>query len=81
MTPGQSRAARGLLEWTQQDLAKAAKVGLSTVKDFEGSKRDPLPHNLDAIQQALGKAGIELIAENGGGAGVRLAKRAAKGRK
>jgi len=45
------------------------------VKDFEGSKRDPLPHNLDAIQKALEKAGVEFIPENGGGAGVRLAKR------
>lgn len=76
MTPGQCRAARGLLEMTQADLAAAAGVGLSTVKDFELGKRDPLPHNLAAIVKAITVAGIQLIPENGAGAGVRMAKRA-----
>jgi hypothetical protein len=29
----------------------------------------------DAVQKALEKAGVEFIAENGGGAGVRMRKR------
>jgi len=32
----------------------------------------------DAVQKALEKAGVEFIPENGGGAGVRLKKRAGK---
>jgi len=32
----------------------------------------------EAVQRALEKAGVEFIAENGGGAGVRLAKRKRK---
>lgn len=80
MTPAQSRAARGLLEMTQQNLAKAAKVGLSTVKDFESGKRAPLPHNLDAIRVTLERAGVEFIPENGGGAGVRLVKKRSRNR-
>lgn len=80
-TPEQSRAARGLLNWTQAELAERADVGLSTVKDFESGKRAPLPHNLEAMAHALTSAGVIFIAENGGGAGVRLAKRAkGKGR-
>jgi hypothetical protein len=71
--PTQSRAARGLLDWTQTDLAKAATLGLSTVKNFEGSIRDTTPANLLAIIRALEAAGIEFIpAKNGKGIGVRL---------
>ena len=32
----------------------------------------------EAVQRALEKAGVEFIPENGGGAGVRLAKRGRK---
>jgi transcriptional regulator with XRE-family HTH domain len=72
LTPAQSRAARGLLNWSQQQLARAANLGPSTIKDFENSKRVPIRNNLDAIVRALEKAGVEFIPENGGGAGVRL---------
>ena len=71
--PQQSRAARELLNWTQADLADAAKVGLSTVKNFEGTLRVTLPANLNAIQRALEAAGIEFIPAKGGkGIGLRL---------
>ena len=72
ITPAQSRAARGLLDWSQQELAETAKLGLSTVRDFEKGRRVPYPNNLSAIHTALEAAGVEFIAENGGGAGVRL---------
>jgi transcriptional regulator with XRE-family HTH domain len=74
LTAPQSRAARGLLNWSQQDLAKAARLGLSTVKDFEGGKRVPGYNNLHALVRALEDAGVEFIPENGGGLGVRLKK-------
>src|SRR5262249_7973016 len=35
LTPSQCRAARGLLDWTQQQLADAARVGVATVRLFE----------------------------------------------
>lgn len=38
-------------------------------------KRTPHSKNLEAIKSALDSAGIEFIAQNGGGAGVRLAAR------
>ena len=60
MSPEQARAARAWLDWSQADLAKAAHVGLSTIKDFEGGNRTPIANNLAAIQQALEGAGIEL---------------------
>ncbi|MBP2303446.1 helix-turn-helix domain-containing protein [Azospirillum picis] len=75
ITPEQSRAARGLLDWTQQQLADGAGVGLSTVRDFEKGRRTPTAANLQAIRTALESAGVLFIAENGEGAGVRLKKR------
>lgn len=77
MTPSQSRAARALLEWSQEELAKAAHLGLSTIRDFEKGRRTPSHNNLLGMQTALEAAGVLFIPENGAGAGVRLAKRAA----
>ena len=75
ISPAQCRAARGLLEWSQDELAKAAGVGLSTVRDFEKGRRQPIANNMAAIRSALEKAGLDFIPENGGGAGVRLVKK------
>jgi len=57
-SPRQSRAARALLGWSQQDLAKNAGVGVSTVADFERGQRTPTKDNADAMRTALEKAGI-----------------------
>lgn len=75
MTPGQCRAARALLEMTQPALATAAGLGLSTVVDFEKSRRIVSEDAIAAIRSALETAGVEFIAENGGGPGVRLSNR------
>lgn len=66
MTPEQSRAARGFLDWSQDDLAKAANVSLSTVRDYEKGRRVPIANNLAAIEAALAAQGIAL--EDGDGA-------------
>ncbi len=71
ISPGQSRAARGLLDISQRDLAEAAGVSLTAVKDFESGARTPRPATLRAMQDAIEAAGIQLIATNGGGPGVR----------
>lgn len=57
---------------TQPQLAEAAKLGLSTVVDFERSRRIVSPDKVAAIRAALEGAGVQFIPENGGGAGVRL---------
>ncbi len=66
ISPEQSRAARGWLNWNQQELADRAKISLSTVRDFETGKRVPIRNNLDAMQQALEAAGVSLLADAGG---------------
>ena len=79
ITPGQCRGARALMDWTQPELALAAGLSISTIVDFERSRR-PVSHEAgQAIRVALEKAGAEFIDENGGGVGVRLrARRQAK---
>jgi transcriptional regulator with XRE-family HTH domain len=74
LSPAQSRAGRALVEWSQEDLAGASHLGVSTIRDFEKRRRVPTHNNLAAIRVALESAGVEFIAENGGGAGVRLRK-------
>ncbi|MER8976466.1 helix-turn-helix domain-containing protein [Mesorhizobium sp. M0800] len=59
---------------SQDDLAKAANVGLSTVRNFEAGRSVPVANNLTAMVQAIERLGVVFIPENGGGAGVRLAK-------
>ena len=73
MSPDQCRAARAFLAWSQQELARRAKVGLSTLRDFEARRRKPIPNNLAAIKTALEAAGIEFT--NGDVPGVRLRKK------
>ncbi len=75
ITPAQCRAGRALLDWSQQQLADAARVGVVTVRQFEGSASQPRNATLDVIQRALEAAGVIFISENGEGPGVRLKKR------
>ena len=74
LKPAQCRGARALLDMTQPELAEAARLGLSTIVDFERRRRQVSEDAVVAIQNALERAGVEFIDENGGGAGVRLRK-------
>ena len=74
MMPAQCRAARSLLGMTQSQLATAAKLGLSTVVDFERDRRPVSQEVAIALRKALERAGVDFIDENGGGPGVRLRK-------
>ncbi|TIL64503.1 transcriptional regulator [Mesorhizobium sp.] len=66
MTPAQCRAARALLDWTQPRLADAAKLGLSTVVDFEKQRRHTISEDAKtAIRTAIEAAGIEFINHSG----------------
>jgi transcriptional regulator with XRE-family HTH domain len=78
VTAAQCRAARGLLDWSQQDLADRAGVGIVTVRQLEGGETQPRRATLDVIRRALESADVEFIDENGGGPGVRLRKRQQK---
>jgi transcriptional regulator with XRE-family HTH domain len=77
LQPVQCRMARAALGMGVRELAAAAKVSVDTVARFERGE-ELKERTIDALQQALEAAGIKLIDENGGGPGVRLAKRRSK---
>jgi transcriptional regulator with XRE-family HTH domain len=77
----QIKASRELLGWKQTDLAEASSLSIVTVRRIESAGGD-LGGRADTsakIIAALESAGVEFIAENGGGAGVRLRKRSEAG--
>ncbi|WP_370638277.1 multiprotein-bridging factor 1 family protein [Ancylobacter sp. Lp-2] len=76
ISPAQSRAARGLIGWSQTELAQAAGMSLPTVKRFEtGTGARVSSDAVAAIRAALETAGVIFIDQNGNGPGVRLRER------
>ena len=73
----QIKAARALVGWSQGDLADKSGISVPTIKRLEAANGDigGRAETGDALVVALEKAGVEFIAENGGGAGVRMKKR------
>ena len=61
MTPAQCRAARALIKWHQTDLARHARVAVSTIRTFEAERSVPKPVTLELLQRALEQAGIEFL--------------------
>jgi transcriptional regulator with XRE-family HTH domain len=71
MKPVQIKMARAALGWGVRELAEMAGVTANTVTRIENGA-DAKQSTINALKAALEKAGVEFIAENGGGAGVRL---------
>jgi transcriptional regulator with XRE-family HTH domain len=71
---GQIRAARALLGWSQNQLARRAGVGIATLQRIEQNK-GMVKGNFSTIikiQKALEHAGIHFTEDDAGGIGVRL---------
>jgi ribosome-binding protein aMBF1 (putative translation factor) len=66
MTPEQCRAARGWLNWSEEDLAVAAAISTLTVRAFEAGRRDPTRSNLETMRVVLEIAGIGFVFQNDG---------------
>jgi hypothetical protein len=76
LTSAQIRAARSLVRWRAEDLARQSAVGVATIRRAELAEEETsmtMANDL-AVRRALESAGVEFIDENGGGAGVRLKK-------
>jgi transcriptional regulator with XRE-family HTH domain len=80
LTSAQLRAARALLRWSAEDLARYSALGVTTIRRAEltESETSLTAANDQAVRRALEAAGVEFIDENGGGPGVRLQKRQQK---
>ncbi len=65
--------ARAALNWSLEDLAKAAGVHRNTISNFETGKYAGDPEKLKQVRLALEKAGVEFT--NGDAPGVRLKKK------
>jgi predicted transcriptional regulator len=78
----QVKAARELLAWSQQALANKSGVSLPTIQRLEAQDGDlgGREETRGKIIAALEKAGIEFIAPDDGGSGVRLRKAKRKSR-
>jgi transcriptional regulator with XRE-family HTH domain len=77
LTSAQLRAARSLIRWSAEDLARETALSVATIRRAElsdGPTSMTAANDL-AVRRALELAGVEFIDENGGGPGVRLRKR------
>ncbi len=68
----QVRAARALLNWSQDDLANRANVSARTLNYLEKGMRHPQKQTLRDIERAFTEAGIEFLASADGTVGVLL---------
>jgi predicted transcriptional regulator len=69
----QVRGARGMLDWSLWDLARAAQVSVSSVKRFEVTELDSVSRETaDKIRDALEHQGITFLIDDGTGLGLRL---------
>lgn len=77
LTSAQIRAARALLRWTAEDLARETALSVTTIRRAELTETETALTvvNDRVIRQALERAGVAFIDENGGGPGVRLRER------
>ena len=81
VTSAQVRMARAALDLTVRDLADATGLHRNTISNIEVGRYAGDPKTLEIIEHALRSAGVEFIAENGGGPGVRLKKAKREARK
>ncbi len=72
ITPAQCRAARGLLDWTQTELAARSGVGCSTIRSFENGRHGLMRSNRRMLLATFEAAGVMFLAADAEGPGVRL---------
>jgi transcriptional regulator with XRE-family HTH domain len=65
ITPRQIRAARGLLDWSQQQLADVAGVARVSIKNIETGATAPRKDTMEAVARAFTDHGVEFLPGNG----------------
>jgi hypothetical protein len=77
LTSAQMRAARALIRWSAEDLARETTLSVTTIRRAELTEEETSMTTANdlAVRRALEAAGVEFIDGNGGGPGVRLQQR------
>jgi len=65
ITARQIRAARGLIGWTQADLARAAKISRATIASAEKDDASPTPDVCKKIGEVFDDAQVEFLPQEG----------------
>lgn len=65
ITPAQLRAARGLLDWTRSELAKASGLSAETIKNIEHGIYTPQETTIAAIKNAFAEHHVEFTEHDG----------------
>src|SRR5436305_14864203 len=64
LSPAQCRAARALLNWSQEDLVRHSKITKKTIADFERGATTPRAQTLAQILAAFEAQGVEFLNGN-----------------
>lgn len=65
ITTAQIRGARGILNWSQSDLAERTGISATSIGSIENGQSTPRENTLKAIRQAFENAGIEFLGKEG----------------
>src|SRR6266550_2039664 len=80
LTSAQMRAARALIRWSAEDLARETALSVTTIRRAEltDDETSMTAANNLSVRRALEAAGVEFIDENGGAGPGAAAQAAAK---
>ncbi len=65
ITTAQIRGARGILNWSQQDLAQRTGISATSIGSIENGQTTPRQNTLETIRKTFEIAGIEFIGLDG----------------
>lgn len=70
VTAEQLRAARAMVQWSQDELARRAGLQRRAILRFENGSSIPLDSTLRALERVLSEAGVEFCRRADGALGV-----------
>ncbi len=65
ITTAQIRGARGILNWSQNDLAERTNISATSIGSIEKGQSQPRESTMLAIQKAFESSGIEFLGKDG----------------
>lgn len=72
ITGPQSKAARALVQWPRDHVARLSGLSVEAIRAFERGRIHPGEAAMVRLRAALESGGAQFIDENGAGVGVRL---------